>query len=173
MSAQIINVYKESFPSLRFIGRRYTNSDRDSYGSFSKYWCEFFQNGLFSELEKLNPEFPDYFGLMGCSEKDFEYWIGMFLPVETAVPEGFSYVDIPKSDVGICWIKGKEETGELFGEAPHNMCMEKIKENGMTFRDDFNSEEKTLWFFERYNCPRYTQKAEDDTVILDYGVYVF
>jgi hypothetical protein len=158
---------------MRFIGKRYKNSDRDSYGSFSKYWCEFFQNGLFAELEKQNPEFCDYFGLMGCSETDFEYWIGMFFPVETAVPEGYSYVDMPESDVGICWIMGKEETGELFGAEPHNMCMQEIKDNGMTFRDDFQSDEKWLWFFERYNCPRYTQKAEDGTVILDYGVYVF
>lgn len=38
--AEIIKVYRESLMAIRLIGRRYTNADRDEYGSFSSKWCE-------------------------------------------------------------------------------------------------------------------------------------
>lgn len=173
MAVELIKFYKEHFPALRFIGRRYTDSDRDKYGTYAQYWGEFFEKGLFGKLEGLEPLFPDYFGLMGYGENEFEYWIGMCFPAGTAVPEGFSYVDIPEGDAGIGWIRGKEAKGELYGEAPYNLCVEKLNENGLTPRDNFRSDKKWFWIFERYNCPRFTEPAEDGTVILDYGIYVF
>lgn len=179
MGIEIINVRKEHLPSLRLIGHCYTDADRDTAGGFGSKWGKWFQNGWFEELEKLdllqNVE-NGYLGLMGGSEKEnsFQYWIGMFFPENTPVPEGFESVDIPEGDVGVCWIKGREDTGEIYGETAHNMCMEKLTENGMGIcRDDFHgSAEKWRWFFERYNCPRFTEKNEDGTVILDYGMYV-
>lgn len=50
---EIIKVYKESFPSLRLIGKCYGNNDRDEYGSFSRKWGEWFEKGYFSTLEEL------------------------------------------------------------------------------------------------------------------------
>jgi len=36
--------------------------------------------------------------LMRCKDGEpFEYWIGMFMPANTVVPEGFAYVDFPQS----------------------------------------------------------------------------
>ncbi len=45
MAAEIIKVYKEHLPSLRLIGKRYTEADR--VGSFGHKWGEWFENGLF------------------------------------------------------------------------------------------------------------------------------
>lgn len=164
---EIIKVYKESFPSLRLIGKRYSNSDRDGYGGFGSKWGEWFEKGCFKPLEELG-SLPQndgaYLGCMRCNE-DFEYWIGMFFPEGTQVPEGYEYVDIPSGDVGTCWIYGREDNGELYGEDAHNMCMSKIKEAGWQLADN-------TWFFERYNCPRFTTPDENGKVILDYCCYV-
>lgn len=179
MTATITKTYKEHLPSVRFIGKRYTNADKGIDGGFGNKWSEWFENGWFNELEQLgNLEGVEngHIGLMGCSEEDnsFEYWIGIFLPEKTPVPENYDFIDIPEGDVGVCWIYGSADSGELFGQEPHNMCMSKLEENNMgRYRDDFNGEaEKWWWFFERYNCPRFTTPDEHGKVILDYGMYI-
>jgi hypothetical protein len=164
---EIIKVYKESLPSLRLIGKRYTHSDRNAYGSFSNKWGEWFENGYFKPLEELGslPENEGaYVGCMRCAG-EFEYWIGMFFPKDTPVPEGYMYADIPAGDIGTCWIYGREDNGEIYGEEPHNKCMSKVMEEGWKLADN-------SWCFERYNCPRFTTPDESGKVILDYCVYL-
>jgi predicted transcriptional regulator YdeE len=172
MSAEIIKTYKEHLTSLRFIGKRYTNADR--IGGFGHKWGEWFENGWFTILEQLG-ELKDiengYLGFMRCNGNDaentFEYWIGMFFPVNTTVPEGFAHIDLDESDVAICWIKGKEDDG-IYGM--HDACIYKFQENGM---GNFKSDDKNrACFFERYNCPRFTQPDDKSNVILDYGIYL-
>ncbi|HHY83353.1 MAG TPA: GyrI-like domain-containing protein [Clostridiales bacterium] len=165
--AEVIKVYKESLPALRLIGKRYTNNDRDQYGSYGAKWGEWFQNGWFEILESLGslPENEGaYLGCMRCID-EFEYWIGMFFPENTPVPDDFSYIDIPKGDIAVCWVYGREDNGEIYGEQPHNMCLEKIKESGWELAD-------YPWFIERYNCPRFTTPDEKGNVILDYCAYL-
>jgi hypothetical protein len=164
---EIIKVYKESFPSLRLIGKQYTHSDRGADGSFGNKWGEWFGKGYFKTLEELGslPENEGaYVGCMRCADK-FEYWIGMFFPEGTTVPEGYEYTDIPSGDIGTCWIYGCEDNGEIYGQEPHNMCTSKIIEAGWRFEED-------SWFFERYNCPRFTTPDENGKVILDYSIYL-
>lgn len=115
---EIIKVYRESLPPLRLIGKRYTNNDRDQYGSFSDKWCEWHEKGYFRILEELGslPENEGaYLGCMRCTE-EFEYWIGMFFTENTPVPDGFMHVDIPSGDIGVCWVYGCEDNGEIYGE---------------------------------------------------------
>lgn len=165
--AEIIKVYREELPSLRLIGKRYTNSDRGANGSFSGKWGEWFKNGYFGPLEKLGalPENGDaYLGLMRITD-EFEYWIGMFFPEGTPVPEGYEYTDFPAGSIGTCWIYGREDNGEIFGEKIHNKCLEKVKEKGWELTEN-------AVFFERYNCPRYTNADEKGNVILDYCMYI-
>ena len=172
MPSEITRVYKEHLPSLRFIGKRYTNADR--IGGFGHKWGEWFENGWFAKLEEIG-ELKDvengYLGLMRCGGSDwentFEYWIGMFFAENTAVPDGFSSIDLEEGDVAVCWIKGREDDG-LYGM--HDACIAKFQENGM---GNFKSDEKnSAVFFERYNCPRFTAPDESGNVILDYGIYL-
>lgn len=164
---EIIKVYREIFPSLRLIGKRYIDSDRGENGGFSNKWDEWFQKGCFKPLEELGglPENEDaYLGCMRCSDK-FEYWIGMFFPEGTPVPEGYEYADIPSGDIGTCWIYGRDDNGEIYGEEPYNMSMSKIEEAGWKVAEN-------SWVFERYNCPRFTTPDEKGKVILDYCFYL-
>jgi len=167
--AEIINVCKEHIPAVRFIGKRYTDADRLG-GGFGHLWGEWFQNGWFEPLESLgtveNVE-NGYLGFMRCYP-DFDYWIGMFLPPETAVPEGYGFFDMPEGDVGVCWIKGSQDDGSIYGM--HDQCLATLKEKGMGgLKTD---ETDRAFFFERYNCPRFTEADKQGNVILDYGIYL-
>lgn len=166
---EIIQVCKEQLPALRLIGKRYTDADRGN-GGFGHKWGEWFQNGWFAPLEALgevkNIE-NGYLGFMRCYP-NFEYWIGMFLPADTPVPDGYSHIDLDAGEVGVCWIKGREDDGSIYGM--HEKCLEKLKENGMgEYR---KAEDGRAYFFERYNCPRFTEKDEQGNIILDYGIYL-
>ncbi len=167
MGAEIIKVYKEHLPALRLIGKRYTDSDRVD-GNFGAKWGEWFENGWFDEIEKLGvlPENGDaYLGAMRNVDDSFEYWIGMFFPAGTPVPEGYDFADIPEGDIAVCWVYGNKDNGELYGFEPHIMCINEISQRGWLLQNK-------PWFFERYNCPRFTTPDEKGNVILDYCMYI-
>ena len=167
MAVEIRKTYKESFPSLRLIGKKYSDDDRQG-GSFGHKWGEWFQNGWFDEIEKLGPiaENDDsYLGVMRVVDGMVEYWIGMFFPAGTEVPSGFESVDIPAFDAAVCWLYGNEQSGELYGLEVHNMVVAEAAKHGFIRKDDD-------WCFERYNCPRFTAPDDKGNVILDYGVAI-
>lgn len=157
--AEVVKVMQERVPALRFIGKRYTDAD----APFGRKWGEWFREDRFGTLEALGPA-PEhegaYIGLMR-SAGDFEYWIGMFFPVGTPAPEGYDFVDLPACTFATCWLYGREDTGELFGDAAQKLCFSQIAKEGWKVAE-------TPWVMERYNCPRYTDPDEHGKVILDY-----
>jgi len=164
--AEIIKTYQQKVGELRFIGKRYGDEDRED-GGFGAKWDEFFANNC-EVIEKLvsNPEETcedgaAYIGLMRWKEGEpFQYWIGMFMPPDTDVPEGYDFVQFPASVWGVCWLRGRMD--ELFGvEEP---CAKKLGEEGMQVIAD---EQGAYWFFERYVCPRFTKEDEQGNRILD------
>jgi hypothetical protein len=174
----IVKTYRQEVPSMRFIGKKYLNDDRVE-GMFGAKWAEWFQNGWFSRIEESvneaaisGSEYEDwgaYIGLMHCSEDEpFEYFIGMFTPLGTKVPEGFEFIDIDKAALGVCWLYGRE--GELYGNEP--ACGEKLKQAGMELVSDPVKGSRAWWFFERYGCPRFTTPDDKGKVLLDICFYV-
>ena len=168
--AEIIKVYRQSVPALRFIGKKYNNADRVN-GMFGAKWGEWSENGWFDVIKKqLNGSLKDVYedgdaAIALMREEDgefenFEYWIGYFTPENTAVPEGFQYVDFPKSELGVCWIYGNED--EVFGL--EGMCGERLEKEG--FDINYN------WNFERYVHPRNTTPDEKGNIILDICFYL-
>lgn len=165
--AEVIKVSEERLPELRLIGKRYRNQDRDSAGGFGSKWGEWFEKGYFAQLEELglSPQIDQSpLGFMR-SEGEFEYWIGMFFPKDTPVPEGFMSLDLPSGTIGTCWIYGRNDSGELYGMEAHNMCVERILEQGRRIPEH-------PVVFERYNCPRFTTPDAHGNVILDYCIYL-
>jgi len=167
MAVEIRKTYKEHFPSLRLIGKRYSDEDRLN-GSFGHKWGEWFQNGWFDRLEQLSP-IPEngdaYLGVMRVVDGMVEYWIGMFFPENTQAPEGFAYEDIPAFDAATCWLYGNEKNGELFGLEVHNMVVDEASKHGFIRKDND-------WCLERYNCPRFTSPDDKGNVILDYCIAI-
>lgn len=167
--AEIVRTYAQSAPAMRFIGRRYGNQDRQD-GSFSHLWDMWFSQGMFEPLEKLSAPIPGYedqdayLGLMQCKDGDdafFAYWIGMLLPPETPVPEGYEALDLPANTMHVAWVKGKEETGDVY--CKEEMCLQALSENGLATRP-----QSGMWLcMERYQCPRFTTPDQEGNMILD------
>lgn len=171
--AEIIKVYRQSVPAMRFIGKKYGERDRVN-GGFGHLWGEWFSHGWFDVIErqissKLNEIYEDadaYLGLMRWKDGEpFEYWIGMFAPEGSVAPDGFEYIDFPQSELGVCWVYGKE--GDLY--CKEDLCATKLGEEGYKITSD---EKGAYWFFERYNCPRFTTPDTNGNVILDICHYI-
>lgn len=171
--AEIINAYRQSVPAMRFIGKKYSDDGRID-GNFGAKWGEWFSNNWFAVIEKqINVSIKDiykdgdaYIGLMRCKDGEpFEYWIGMFTPETTPIPEGFGYIDFPKSELGVCWVYGKE--GDVY--CKEDKCAAKLGEKGYKIISD---EKDAWWFFERYVCPRFTTPDDQGNIILDICHYI-
>ena len=165
---EITKVYKQEMPAVRFIGIKYADEDRVD-GGFGAKWCEWFEKGRFDKLEGLNPTqfFEDSeasIGLMRWKDGEpFQYWIGMFLPAGTELPEGFASVDFPASTLGVAWLYGKD--GEVYGQ--EHVCAKALREQqGMNVVPDVNDAD-AWWFFERYVCPRFTEPDAKGNITLD------
>jgi predicted transcriptional regulator YdeE len=172
MSFEITKVYKQDVPALRFIGKKYGDNDRVN-GMFGKHWGDWHQNGWFDAIVKQAGEsqkalFDDMdaqIGLMRDKDGVFEYWIGIFMPEKTPVPDGYKYIDFPKGTLGVCWVYGKEE--EVF--CHEGECGQKLEEAGFNLAKD---KEGTIWCMERYGCQRFTTPDENGKIILDICFYV-
>ena len=166
MSAEITKVYTQDVPALRFIGKKYGNNDRVN-GMFGKLWGDWFQNGWFDviikqtdkDLKAIYEDGDSYIGLMRENNGQFEYWIGIFMPEATPVPEGFVYIDFPKTTLGVCWLYGKED--EVYGL--EGRCGEELEKAGYVLGD---------WCMERYGCPRFTTADAYGKITLDICFYL-
>lgn len=152
--AEIIKAYKESQGAKKFVGKQYFNSDRGAEcGTFGPKWFEWFENNWFSLFESEKE--VESIGLMRENEQGaFEYWIGVFMPSDFDVPDGFQSIDFPERELGVCWVYGKEN--EVFFH--EEKCSDKLKEEGFNINPD--------WCFERYTC-RYSSPDDKGNVILD------
>lgn len=163
--AEIIKVFRETIPGMRFIGKKYTE-----FG----HWDEWWQNGWFDVLEKamggtenickLWENGGGYIGLEQRSEDSFFYYIGMLAPENTPVPDDFVSVDFHNVDLGTCWIYGTES--EVHDTSA---CAGALSLHGMNI---WRAEDGTIWSFENCTCPRYTTPDENGQIILDYCYFI-
>ena len=165
--AEIIKVFKENIPTLRFIGKKYNN-----FG----HWDEWWKNGWFELLEqnmggvdKTLSVWENGGGYVGVEKRSddgcFEYYIGMFSPENTPVPEGFVSIDFHNVGLGTCWIYGKESEVHDTG-----LCKQKLLDAGMSLWKDSNG---YSFSFENCLCPRYTTPDENGNIVLDYCYIVY
>ena len=178
MAIEVTKVYLEHFPALRLIGKCYFNEDRDAEGGYGDQWKEWNSEDKFSKLIQAVevPAFSDdALGLMTMrgDMSGFTYWVGLFFPADTSVPEGYDHLDLPESNIGVGWVRGKDENGEIFGGPPHEAVCKALEDNSIgKFRNDIAGPgSDTYCFFERYNQSRFETKDADGNVTLDYGNY--
>lgn len=164
--AEIIKVFREKIPTLKFIGKKYAN-----FG----HWDEWWEHGWFDLLEStmgstdtilaLWENGGGYLGLERRAEGEpFAYYIGMLTPADTPVPEGFEAILFEGLDLGTVWIYGAED-------AVHDTSAArgKITDAGMKIWQD---KDGAVWSFENCLCPRFTTPDETGNVILDYCYFI-
>jgi AraC-like DNA-binding protein len=169
--AEVIKTYKQSMPATRFIGKKYGDQDRVN-GFFSARWGDWFENGWFADIANAPGCTRDFFEDAGASiglmrwknGEPFQYWIGMFTPEGTAVPEGYESIDLPARTLGVCWIQGTEP--DIYGK--DDLVMQALREHDITPVTDPDG---SFWFFERYAHPRF-EPDDNGCVILDHCYYV-
>lgn len=166
---EIKRIYRQSLPAMRFVGRCYGEDEKEN-GTFSGKWDEWFRENLFAPLQladNSSEPFEDcdaFYGLCRCKEGEpFQYWIGVFLPPDSAVPEGYDSILFEPGDIAVCWIYGKEP------EIYQYCCLSRLKDEGYEWGTDKNG---VRWCFERYVCPRFTKPDKDGNVILDMCFYL-
>ena len=177
MSAEIVKVYREELPPMRFIGKKYTADDFIDSNIGDK-WEEWFHtdNDWFGIIKRQDDSeiAKSIFDKVGetvalwytTAEGDgSEYWIGTFMPANTPIPNGFTYMDFPASSLGICWVYGT--IPHIFGA--NEMVLKSLKEAGFEITPN---EEGKYWTLESYFCPRYTTPDEHGKQILDRSYFV-
>lgn len=167
--AEIKRVYRQELPELKLVGRCYGDADRVD-GTFAQKWGEWFQENLFEPLklpDRGEEPFEDCgapIGLCRCREGEpFQYWIGMFVPPDAPVPEGYDSVSLDAGEIAVCWVYGREP------EIYTHCCLSRLEEEGLAWTADKNG---VKWCFERYSCPRFTSPDDGGNVILDMCFYV-
>ena len=160
MEIKILEIKQESCPAARLIGKKYLDGPN---------WGEWWQNGWFEQLE-VAPRLPvfngdAYFGGVHIVDGRPERWIGELFPVDTAVPDGFDYVDLEPLDFAVCYLYGKEGSGEFYTMETHDMCLDALAAKGLKRKEDD-------WCLERYACPNFTTPDEKGNVILDYAISI-
>ncbi|MCL2608748.1 MAG: GyrI-like domain-containing protein [Treponema sp.] len=157
---EIVKSYRQSMPAMRFVGKRYTDADRVD-GHFGALWHEWISKEWFDVIAKKvvkkagweDEESP--VGLMCGNGGMFEYRIGRFVPPGTEVPAGFTSLDFPERELGVCWLYGNER--ELFMREEE--CAKRLVGEGHKLAGDY--------CFERYGHPRFVVPDEKGNVILD------
>ena len=165
IGVEIIRTYKQEIPTLRFIGKKGFN------------WNALWKNGWFDLLEKnidekFKSEYENWNAYLGFMKVDkygsFDYWIGMLLPENTFVPEGFDHYDFSRGTLGICWTFGK--VNDVIKFHGHNFgCKKILEEQGHKIH--YNTD-TTYWYFERDQCPRFTTPDEKGNVIVDICYFI-
>ena len=160
----ILNTFLEHSPSLKLIGKRYSDQDRDQNGSFGEKWGQWHRNGWFDAVENGVGGYGDaYVGAMRFTDAGFEYWIGVLMPADHPVPPGFEAERISAGDLAVSYLYGRDGTADLFGIEAHEACVAEWRSKGWVPKG---------WYLERYNCPRYVSPDEKGNVILDYCAYI-
>ncbi len=168
--AEIIKAYRHKGGAVRFIGKQYHDCDRVN-GTFGAKWGEWFENRWFDLIRKqFDENMTDMLedgnaeiGLMRGNRtpgNPFEYWIGIFTPEGTAVPQGFDFIDFRHESIGVCWVRGQEN--DVYMHEPE--CCDRLKEEG--FQID------APWCFERYVPSRFERPDENGNIVLDICFFV-
>ena len=177
---EIIKVYTQSVDSFRFIGKKYSDADRTNQTfALKEKWSEWYINKWFDVIEKQlsgNPidtyeDSSAYIGLLRNKRGEpFQYWIGMFVPVNTKIPEGYDYIDFPRSELGVCWVYGKEDDLSMYeGIEIIEQCNERLIKEEIPHIHD---KDGICYAFERYTRPRFITPDNKGNIILDICFFI-
>jgi len=127
------------FPATRVIGKQVAHSARPGAPNpLPALWEAMERDGTLSFLRGLpecsTPE-PDAVGWMGEYDPEtmgFTYLAGILTRPGTPVPEGYAHRDIPECLMGIGWIRGRDEGGDVY-QGAHDHTARAMRESGYEY----------------------------------------
>jgi len=147
----IKKVTRQKLPALRFIGKKCveTTETADILKLLAKWqlndWFDEIENQSNIDLKTFYEDGNAYINLMRKKDDGlYEYWMGMFLPKGTNVPQGYEAIDFPGSTLAVCSVYGKKD--EVIGREIE--CRNKLAEEGFAIKSD-------QWYFRRFNWRRF------------------
>jgi AraC family transcriptional regulator len=170
----IYKTYQQKIPALRFIGKKYTEPPSESVFDRIRVNLDNWRvNSVFDAIEQQSGKDPkmiyeggdSYVSLMRKkSDGFFEYWLGMFMPENTEVPDGYEKMDFPESTLGVCCVYGKRDLIIKYDLD----CRKKLAEEGICKTEETD----TGWFFQRFNWRRYFETDVYRKRILEYCYFM-
>lgn len=162
-TAQRMKTYTGKCSASKFIGKHYREKDKRS-GTYGWLWDEWFDKDMFAPIESLTDasiieDSNSHLGMNRYLEDGgYEYWIGMIVPENAPVPEGYDSFLIPACDTVTNWIYGKEPVVYFYN------CIREMKAQGL-YWNPLATGDKLM--AERYVLPRFSDPDEFGNIILD------
>jgi hypothetical protein len=160
----IKKVYQHELPALRFIGKKcIETSETANVLNLLDNWQ---LKSRFDDIEKQSAidyktffEGGDaYINLVRKKDgENFEYWMGMFMPEGTEIPQGYEAIDFQKMTICVCRIYGKRD--EIVNYETE--CRNKLTEEGF-------ATENVQWYFRRFNWRGFFEEDVYGKRLLDY-----
>lgn len=137
--ATLIEFEVMEFPAARVIGRQVTVSMKEGAANpVPAMWTAMTEEGtlafLKESLGRLTPE-PDMVGWMGDynpETNEFIYIAGVLSTPDAPVPAGFYHRDIQPCSMGVGWIQGSDDGGDLY-QGAHDHTAKAMRENGYEY----------------------------------------
>jgi len=162
----IKKIYKQKLPALRFIGKKFIKppEPKTVFDLLDNWQVE----DLFADIEKQSDiDYKTFFEgadayISLVREKDgesspLEHWMGMFVPENTNVPDGYEALDFPQMTIGVCCVYGKKDEVINYKAESRN----KLIEEGFALKNG-------RWFFRRINWRGFYNEDVYGKCLLDY-----
>lgn len=160
---KVLETKKELLNSMRFIGQRYTDQNRDQDNSFNEQWQDWINNDRFKTLANNRQPLLNgkYIGFMNTLD-DNSYWIGYLFAKDEFIPRGYDFFDLYASEVLVATIEGSSKNGEIYSVKAIDTCIDTFIE-----QDYFNTHKMSQeWFFEAYDPEKF--QIDSENTKLDY-----
>ncbi|MBM6994130.1 AraC family transcriptional regulator [Paenibacillus sp. DXFW5] len=155
------------FKAVRFIGKEVVVGKKNPVPELWNHILNDGTNDLLQSLpERVSPK-GDTIGWMGeynPQTQEFVYIAGIFAEPNAAVPNGFSYRDIPDCLMGIGWIQG---TTSHLEKGAHGKTEKIMRANG--YEPDYSVVGISM---EYYSFEKYANIQEDGMNLFTFGYYL-
>ncbi|PWF99867.1 GyrI-like domain-containing protein [Levilactobacillus bambusae] len=162
---EVTRADKHDVQTVKFVGRRYTESDRNADGNFKDQWQQWLTNGWFTEIENIGSiADPAKMGVILMEKDNFSYWIGYACTMDSAIPDGCSSLILPEGEIIDTHVHGSFKNGEILGSAPISQAYQYAVARGLA-----KSGTKPTRIMERFDDRRFN--PNDDETTVDYCFY--
>lgn len=168
--SKLIKFEVKKFPAIRVIGKEVRISLKPEDKRAVNLWSSMWQDGSMELLQNIPGRFVeerDTVGWMGDYDelsKTCNYIAGVLTNEGTPVPTGYVSKDLPECLMGLGWIQGREEEGDLYIGA-HEHLMQTLSEYGYEIDISAGDYQMQYYSFHRFGVPRY---LGEKILIMDY-----